>query len=600
MLNKILFALLQSSSAAMKPLQSDPYEQPSQYKGYILPIRYWLAMRYLKYKRGVLNEFREAGIFPPPEEEFKAQLLNKTSPKKARRSNSQANSLPILHHSMKAWIIYPLLLCSFVVSTWLFKDWIANQRLEAMLANRLPYYSDLLHRSLQYKYSGYEEAHEKVIVEIEKERENILSQLPNEKDIYDSMKQGLHRLTLKETSTEDIMRDFKAVNTALDQHKIPYYITPKVLSVACSSLIDAPLDEILNIKKMEDVITGGNPERCHTTMLTVYRVDKRNQLNYGEVELPLFHVRRIDKVPAVDGALGLTFGDQGIGSIILLDRIKEFATDSVIPALTFQGRNTLIPFWLQGYYDVEEAISKQYKQTLADIYQSKEELKQLKTTAKQVLKNKRQMATSRLRQTLQRADGASNQGVLGGGLDAISSLLGGLNKDDKNKKKLEENKIDFAILEKLNKALLPSIEYHEAYHQIDKSQWQEPKWVGDTFKGLSDNGKEHTLEELGAYLTQLTYTEQGSDIWLTKLLFFSLNSMMRNQPEFYSSSIIFNTMHKLYADEKIEVSYEISVDEKIKIYKIFTTLDDDYLKIIAERAYIELFRRPVPEMKYSH
>ncbi len=588
MLNRILFSTLQNSTS-LSPLSSDIYEQPEQYKGYILPMRYWLAMRYLKHKRAVLDEFREEGVFPPPTNEFKKRLLARVSNKKAKAS------LPLFNSIAKAWFIYPLLFIALASSAWLFKDWLKEQRLEAMLANRLPYYSDLLHRSLMLKYSGYPELRKKVIAEIEDEKKYILSLLPEYQDIYDAMEQGLSRLTDKEASTEEIMQDFKAVNIALDQHKIPYYITPKVLQVTCSSLVDAPLEEILTLKKMEKILSGGKPEQCHTTMLTVYRVHKRNQLYYGKVELPLFHVRRIDKVPAVDGALGLTFGNQGIGSIILLDRIKEFATDSVIPALTFQGRNTLIPYWLQGYYDVEETISKQYKEVLSDIYQNKDEIKKLKKTAKLLLKNKHKMATSRLRQTLQRADGASNQGVLGGGLDAISSLLGGLDKADKKAKTAE---IDYHILDKLDQALLPSIEYHEAYHQIDKSKWDEPKWVATTLKELTENGKEHALEELGAYLTQLTYTEQGSDIWLTKILFFSLNSMMRNQPEFYSSSIIFDTMYKLYKDEEItEVRYDLSVDEKIKIYKLFTGLDKTYLKIIAERAYIELFRRPVPEMK---
>ncbi|RTZ66350.1 MAG: hypothetical protein DSZ29_02975 [Aquificaceae bacterium] len=592
MLNKILFATLEKATK-MSALHSDIYEQASQYKGYILPVRYSLAIRYLKHKCAVLDEFREEGIFPPPENEFKTRLLDRL----VKKNTSLSSTLSLLSPSIKAWFLYPLLLAALAVSTWLFKDWIADQRLAAMLANRLPYYSDLLHRSLMFKYSGYEEAYKQVTTEIAKEKEHILSQLPDDKPLHDAMEKGLTRMGLKDSSTEDIMKDFKAVNMALDAKRIPYYITPKVLSVSCSSLIDAPLDEILTLRKMEKIFTGGKPERCHTAMLTVYRVYKRNHLYYGDVELPLFHVRRIDKVPAVDGALGLTFGDQGIGSIILLDRIKEFATDSVIPALTFQGRNTLIPYWLQGYYDVEEAISKQYKQTLSEIYPNKAELKKLKKTAKIFLKNKRQMETSRLRQTLQRADGALNQGVLGGGLDAISSLLGGLDKDKKKEKKSAETEIDEHILDKLNQALLPSIEHHEAYHQIDKSKWKEPKWVATTFKELSENGKEHALEELGAYLTQLTYTEQGSDIWLTKILFFSLNSMMRNQPEFYSSSIILDTMYKLYKGEQVEVRYDLTVDEKIKIYKIFTTLDEAYLKVIAERAYIELFRRPVPEMK---
>lgn len=591
MINKILLNLLQSNMIT-DPLQGDVFEVPSFYTGYILPFRYLLAMRYLKHKRVILDEFCDEGIFPIPAKEFRSRLLLRLMNKKAVSPISR----PLLSKALSAWFIYPLLISAFLVSAWLFSDWITNQRLQAMLANRLPYYSDLLHRSLLFKHSGYEEAHKKVLIEIEKERSSILMQLPNNNALKVAMEKSLITLTNKEATTEKIMKDFKAVNIIFDQHKIPYYITPKVLTIPCSSLVDAPLEEILTLKKMEIILTNGNPEQCHTTMLTIYHVAKRNQLDYGEVELPLFHVRRIDKVPAVDGALGLTFSEYGLGSIILLDRIKEFATDSVIPALTFQGRNTLIPFWLQGYYDVEEAISRQYKQTLADIYQNKTELKQLKITAKQVLKNKRQITTSRMRQTLQRADGASGQGVFGGGLDAISSLLGGLDESN-NKSKKKPKVIDYAILDKLNQALLPSIEYHEAYHQIDKTTWEKPQWVTDVFKDLSEDGKEHTMEELGAYLTQLTYTKKGSDIWLTKLLFFSLNAMMRNQPEFYASSTILNTMNSLYLGEKVDVDYDLNVDEKIKIYKVLSTMDETYLKIIAERAYIELFRRPVPEMK---
>jgi hypothetical protein len=590
MLNKILLTLLQQ--ATIDPLQGDAFEVPSFYKGYILPVRYVLAMRYLSHKRALLDTFRAEGVFPVPTDEFKQRILLRLS-----KNNPNASpALPLLSKPLKAWFVYPLLIGVLIASLGLFQNWLANQHLKTMLANRLPYYSDLHHRSLLFKYSGYENAHEKVLTEIDAERTRILNQLPDKGNLKAVMEKGLISLTDNSISTEQIMLDFKAVNTVLDQHNIPYYITPKVLTVACSSLIDSPLEEMLTLKRMEAILTGGNPEKCHTTMLTIYHVAKRHHLDYGEVELPLFHVRRIDKVPAVDGALGLTFGNQGIGSIILLDRIKEFATDSVIPALTFQGRNTLIPFWLQGYYDVEEAISKQYKQTLRDIYQNKTEIKQLKAMAKQILKNKRQMATSRMRQTLQRADGTSSRGVLGGGLDAISTLLGDLDKKDSASKKSSPN-IDYTLLDKLNNALVPSIEYHEAYHQIDKSQWKEPAWVAVVFKDLSENGKEHALEELGAYLTQLTYTEKGADIWLTKLLFFSLNAMMRGQPEFYSSSIILGTMNSLYLGETVDVSYNLSVDDKIKIYKAFATLDEAYLKIIAERAYIELFRQEVPKMQ---
>jgi hypothetical protein len=56
-------------------------------------------------------------------------------------------------------------------------------------------------------------------------------------------------------------------------------------------------------------------------------------------------------------------------------------------------------------------------------------------------------------------------------------------------------------------------------------------------------------------------------------------------------------MNSLYLGEKAKISYQLSINDKIKIYKTFATIDESYLKIMAERAYIELFRRPVPEMR---
>ena len=168
MLNKILFATVQKATT-MASLQDDVYEQPAQYKGYILPVRYLLAMRYLKHKRAVLNTFREEGVFPPPTDEFKTRLQERLVKKKTPLSGA----LSWLSYGATAWFVYPVLLATLAVSGWLFSGWVADQRFEAMLANRLPYYSDLLHRSLMFKYSGYTDAYDKVIVEIKKERVKV-------------------------------------------------------------------------------------------------------------------------------------------------------------------------------------------------------------------------------------------------------------------------------------------------------------------------------------------------------------------------------------------------------------------------------------------
>jgi hypothetical protein len=56
-------------------------------------------------------------------------------------------------------------------------------------------------------------------------------------------------------------------------------------------------------------------------------------------------------------------------------------------------------------------------------------------------------------------------------------------------------------------------------------------------------------------------------------------------------------MNTLYLGKKVKVNYALTVDEKIKIYKIFVTMDEASLKIMAEKAYTELFKRAVPEMR---
>ena len=148
-------------------------------------------------------------------------------------------------------------------------------------------------------------------------------------------------------------------------------------------------------------------------------------------------------------------------------------------------------------------------------------------------------------------------------------------------------------IDALMESLLPSIEYHEAYHQIVKDNWAEPSWVPTKFEKLSEQGIESSLEELGAYLTQLVYTDTGHKIWLTKLLLFSLNSMTRDQPEFYASSLIFSAMRDLYLMRSIEPNFELTIDEKVAIYKALSTYSPRELNHLAEQAFEELFERPV-------
>jgi len=600
MLNKILLSRLnQSAQLNTKAMSTDKFENPATYKGWIYPLRYLLALRYLKQKQKVLGWFRFNNIYPVPENDFKDALIQQLSGRIDYQAINKTSKAPITALGFKAFVIYPMLIAALLFGLYSLNDWYQQRRIKNVLANHLPYYSDLLHRKLLLKHNGSSSQLEKVEASINKVQQKILSDLPEKDGIRLIMEQQLEKLKDSAVSSEDIMLGFKAVNTLFDAKGVPYYLSPKSFSMPCSSLIDAPVEQMMMLKKLEELMSNNNPERCRTTMMTVYKVNQRGQFFYDNedattTELPLFRVKRIDKVPAVDSALGLTFKERGIGSIILIDRIKKFSLESILPALTFQGRSYVIPYWMQGYYDIEEAVTKGYKKDLNAIYPKKTERLKVKRAVKQIIKNRNRMQNSKMQQTLQRTNNNNEKNVFGNSFDAISVLLG-KNKKQDDKKAQTEKLIENPLLEKLNDVLLPSIEYHEAYHQINKQNWPSPKWINNTFKDdLSENGIDHTMEELGAYLAQLASTEQGHNIWLSKLLIFSLNPMTKGQAEYYASSIILTTLESLYLGKPIEPNYLASVDEKTLIYKTLITKNETEVRALAKIAYEALFEREVP------
>ena len=622
MINKIILNTINHNSSTQLSLmpdamQTDAFENPATYSGWIYPIRYLLALRYIKIKQRVLADFRQKKVYPIAANDFIVELTQQLTNRKKSNHKNQNDSMtkaknPLLAFFVKAKVIYPILLLALAGVLTFSYQWYQQKSVENVLANYLPYYSDLLHRKLLLKHNdGNQVQIEAVDNSIKQAADKILSELPEKEGVREIMQAQLEKLKDSETSSEQIMLGFKDVNTLFDKVHQPYYLSPKSFSMPCSSLIDAPIEQMMMLKELESLMSNNNPELCRTTMMTTYKVDERKQLFYKdkhqakspELELPLFHVRRIDKVPAVDGALGLTFKDRGIGSIILVDRIKNFARESILPALTFQGRNYIIPYWMQGYYEIEEAVTKGYKKDIEQIYPDKTEQRKVKTLIKQLIKDKTRMQNSKMEQTMQRTNSNNDKNIFGNGFDAISVLLGAQDKDKDKKKEFVKttfNKKDSLVLKKLDDTLYPSIELHEAYHQINKKEWNKPNWLIPTFKGkLDDHAIEHTLEELGAYLSQLASTDQGQNIWLSKLLIFSLNPMTQGQAEYYASSIIFNAMDALDAGEPIEANYVATVDNKTRIFKMLLSKNSDEINSLARRAYQILFHRDVPNLVTS-
>ncbi len=596
MLNQIILSQLSRHPEKSLAMQNDAFEDAAQYQGWVYPFRYLLALRYLKIKQKTLDWFRQNKIYPVPDADFRQALVQQLQ--KKGKSVTTSNNIPISTLAFKTGIFYPLLLAAVLFSAWSLNNWYQQRKLENIFANHLPYYSDLIHRKLLLRYEGSDTALKIIDEEINKERDNILSGLPEKGGIRTLVAEQLNRLKDASLSVKDILLGFKKVNIALDKQHIPFYLSPKSFSLPCSSFIDVPIEQMMMIKKMEELMSDNKPEYCRTTIMTTYKVQERKQLYYAdttankkEVELPLFLSTRVDKVPAVDSALGLTYRETGIGSLILLDRIKRFTSESVLPALTFQGRSYVIPYWMQGYYEIEESITKAYKKDLKKIYYKDADLRKVKKAVKQLLKDKRRLSNSKMQQTLQRNDTANNNSVFGSGLDAISVLLG---KKDHSVKHNSKKPVVIPDLDKLDDVLLPSIEYHEAYHQIDKKDWKVPAWQKTVFKDLDENMIDHSMEELGAYLSQLANTKEGHNIWLSKLLIFSLNPMTKGQAEYYASGIILTSMKSLNQGKKIKAHFDASVEEKTEIYKTLSALPSRYIREYARLAYETLFERDTP------
>ncbi len=623
MLNKLLLkTLLKEKAPQVSAMTNDAFEKPRTYKGWIYPLRYMLSLRYLKLKQKLLIGFRRKKVYPIANTDFKnaliQQLLGNKKLKKAAQTKTQITApktpfLNLLSIGFKSFFIYPLLIAGLVFGSYSLNQWYQLRKIENVLANYLPYYSDLLHRKLLLKHNDGNSKQLNIIDEaLQTTQHKIVTDLPEKNGIRESVAEQLEKLKDRHITGGDIMLGFKSVNTLFDQTGLPYYLTPKSFSMPCSSLIDAPVEQMMMLKKMEDLMSNGKPELCRTTMMTIYKVGKRNALFYKhaddagkplDTELPLFQVSRVDKVPAVDSALGLTFKGKGLGSILLMDRIKNFSDESILPALTFQGRNYIIPYWMQGYYEIEEAISKGYKKDLDAIYDKKTDRVKVKKAIKKLIKNKKRLQNAKMKQTLEQNSSMNEENIFGGGLDAISVLLNKANNAKKTLPLKQKNKIsddEYALLDKLNTVLLPSIELHEAYHQIDKKSWLTPTWFAKTFKDeLTESGTEHTMEELGAYLSQLANTEQAHNIWLSKLLIFSLNPMTKGQAEYYASSLIFDTMESLRLGVAIkQPSYTLSIDKKTAIYKSLIALDTALIRTLAKHAFEVLFEREVPNLRY--
>jgi hypothetical protein len=561
-IDKIILSIVLERIEEIKPMQPDIFEKPSIYKGWPFFLRYWLAMRYLKRKTETLGYFRLKNQFPIPEKDFVEQFKSLLLVKKKNN-----NSVPRWTSVLRSIVIYPLLFCCLITIVFLVKKDYNRELLEKALSVHLIQYADLLHQRIRPKLLNQKAWLAKIDSQLSIEKEQILSALPY--PLLLPFEQALLMLKDDNKTGEDIFAAFTVINKNFDKYALPYYIVPKTFSANCFSFIGLSL---------ESELPDAN-KNCQTTMLITYKIKQRDYFEYKVAVFPVFHGYRIDNIPISEAALGLTY-HKGLGSLVLLNSTRDYALNQILPALIYSGRHQIVPLWFKNDPRIENEVAKVYQKTLESIYQG-EQLDIAKSLAKALVNNQEAATRSRLRQSLMQVDRGMGGDFIHSGLDALTQAL-----DDK------DNTPEFLGIEVLENLIIKSVAYHEAYHQIPKGDWIEADWVGKIFK--NQVLKDDILEELGAYLVELYYGEKTRALQITQLFFFSVNILLENRPESAASRLILATLR---SKQQIP-SITNNPFELLKAYKALNKMPDEELGQLAEKAYLKLFERPLPQISH--
>lgn len=557
-IDKIILSTVLEQIEEIKPMQPDIFEKPSTYKGWPVFLRYWLAMRYLKRKTQTLGYFHLKNLFPIPEKEFLEQF-------KSLLVNS---AVPRWTNLLRSIVIYPLLLTFLIITAFFVKKDYDRQLLEKALSVHLIQYADLLHQRITPRLLNQKAWLEQIDSQVSIEKEKILSALPY--PLLLPFEQALLMLRDDKKTGEDIFAAFTVINKIFDKYALPYYIVPKTFYARCFSFIGLSLES-----ELPDA-----DKNCQTTMLITYKIKQHDYFGYKVALFPVYHGYRIDNVPISETALGLTY-HKGLGSLVLLNSTRDYALNQILPALIYRGRHQIVPLWFKNDPRIENEVAKVYQKTLESIYQG-EQLETAKTLAKALVNEKESATRSRLRQSLMQADIGIAGDYIHSGLDALNQAL----------KYEKDNTPQFPGIEILEKLIIKSVAYHEAYHQIPKSDWKEAAWVNQLIK--KTDIKNSVLEELGAYLVELYYGEKTRGLQITQLFFFSVNILLENRPESDASRLILATL----ISEQQTPSITNNPFELLKAYKTLNKMDDNALGQLAAKAYLKLFERPLPQISH--
>lgn len=155
---------------------------------------------------------------------------------------------------------------------------------------------------------------------------------------------------------------------------------------------------------------------------------------------------------------------------------------------------------------------------------------------------------------------------------------------------------------RLEQRLADVTAFHEVQHLVDQSlPLAEPPWFGDAVAVFgkrirNEDFRKHILWELSAFFTHLANADELQGVLLNDFTAITLNPMLQDQPHFYSVRILLPILHQMARDGVASPTVPaLTLAEVALAYKALAANPDD-LGRLAREAYPVLFKTELPDL----
>jgi len=544
MLRRQLSAGKSGHSSQASPVvdhDSDAYETASAYRRWAPGVRTLLRLRYLNIKSHVLERQRRLLKYDATSSEIKHSIVKELV--------AAGSSGRLWTWIWKPFFFYTLLLIGLLFTgAGIFYVWQTRSEM-LVFKDALPRYSDAVY---VWKAERERDPESTLLPQlaatVERQRAEILEFHRGQSAISTPLASLLDAVRTDATTARDMPTVVKAVNDALYEYELGFYISAVSEAVPCSWL---PRERF-----MERLFGGGepSPELCRIHGLLTFNVEEaRYYLDNDNRHLTLF-TRRLDELAIDEAVLGrVHIGDNT--AQVLLGNIAGASAASLTAISNGSLQSKLMPQGMTDVYGLESLARRLQSNVIAGYVTEIE-----------------RHWTNRIRTVWLELTGQHSS--------PLASAA----------QKLEERLADVTA-------------FHEVQHLVDQSMpLPEPEWLQASLavfgeRILNDDFRKHVLWELSAFFTHLSNGKELQGVLLNEFTAITLNPMLQDQPHFYSVRLLLPILHQMAQEGRVTPPVPATtLADVARYYKVLAGRSED-LGELARTAYPQLFGVELPQLE---